>query len=33
MGSRIYIETAGPDEIEAMTAVTRLIDGGFGEKS
>jgi len=33
MGSRVYIETAGPDEVEAMTAVTRLIDGGFGEKS
>lgn len=25
VGARVYIETTGPDEIEAMTAVTRLI--------
>ena len=31
MGTRVYIETSGPDEVEAMTAVTRLIDGRFGE--
>jgi phosphocarrier protein HPr len=31
MGARVSIQTNGPDEIEAMTAVTRLISGGFGE--
>lgn len=31
MGSRILIETSGPDEKEAMAAVTRLISNGFGE--
>jgi phosphocarrier protein HPr len=31
MGARVSIQTSGPDEIEAMTAVTRLISGGFGE--
>ena len=31
MGARISIETSGPDEIEAMSAVTRLISNGFGE--
>jgi len=25
MGTSIYIETSGPDEVEAMTAVARLI--------
>ena len=32
MGSRIYIETTGPDEVEAMNAVVRLIDGGFSAR-
>ncbi len=27
VGARVYIETAGPDEVEAMSAVTRLIAG------
>ena len=31
MGASISIETSGPDEIEAMAAVTRLISNGFGE--
>jgi len=31
VGSRVLIETAGPDEVEAMTAVTRLINERFGE--
>lgn len=31
MGSAISIETNGPDEVEAMAAVTRLISNGFGE--
>jgi phosphocarrier protein HPr len=31
MGSRILVETSGPDEVEAMAAVTRLISNGFGE--
>ena len=31
MGTRIYIETSGPDEIEAMAAVARLIDNRFDE--
>jgi phosphocarrier protein len=31
MGVPVSIETSGPDEIEAMAAVTRLISNGFGE--
>ena len=31
MGASVSIETSGPDEVEAMTAVTRLISNGFGE--
>ena len=31
MGAQISIETRGPDEVEAMAAVTRLISNGFGE--
>jgi phosphocarrier protein len=31
LGSSITIETSGPDEVEALAAVTRLISNGFGE--
>ncbi|MGZ5038455.1 MAG: HPr family phosphocarrier protein [Usitatibacter sp.] len=31
MGARVSIQTSGPDEVEAMTAVARLISNGFGE--
>jgi phosphocarrier protein HPr len=31
MGTNVAIQVSGPDEIEAMTAVTRLISSGFGE--
>jgi phosphocarrier protein len=31
MGARILIETTGPDEVAAMSALTRLISNGFGE--
>ena len=31
MGSQVLVETRGPDEVEAMAAVTRLIKNGFGE--
>ena len=31
MGASISTETTGPDEREAMAAVTRLISNGFGE--
>jgi phosphocarrier protein HPr len=31
MGSPVRIQVSGPDEAEAMTAVTRLIRSGFGE--
>lgn len=31
MGTRVSIETAGPDEVEAMKAVARLLDNRFGE--
>jgi phosphocarrier protein HPr len=33
MGTRVYIETSGPDEVEALTAVARLIDDRFGENT
>ena len=31
VGTRVYIETSGPDEVEALHAVARLIDSRFGE--
>jgi phosphocarrier protein HPr len=31
MGTRVAIETAGPDEAEAMKAVARMFDNRFGE--
>jgi len=31
MGVQISVEASGPDEVEAITAVTRLINTGFGE--
>ena len=31
MGTRVAIETTGPDEAEAMKAVARLFDDRFGE--
>jgi phosphotransferase system HPr-like phosphotransfer protein len=31
MGAQISIQTSGPDEVQAMAAVTRLISSGFGE--
>lgn len=31
MGARVSIEVDGPDEVEAISAVTRLINNGFGE--
>ena len=31
MGAPVTIEASGPDEVEAITAVTRLISNGFGE--
>jgi phosphotransferase system HPr (HPr) family protein len=31
VGAKVTLQIAGPDEMEAMAAVTRLINGGFGE--
>ena len=31
MGTRVYIETSGPDEVEALAAVARLFDDRVGE--
>jgi phosphotransferase system HPr (HPr) family protein len=31
MGAKVSIQVSGPDELAAMTAVTRLISNGFGE--
>jgi phosphocarrier protein HPr len=31
MGSQVSVEASGPDEKEAIAAVTRLITTGFGE--
>jgi len=31
MGATVSVEATGPDEVEAVTAVTRLISNGFGE--
>jgi phosphocarrier protein HPr len=32
MGATIRVETSGPDETEAMTAMVQLIAGQFGEE-
>jgi phosphotransferase system HPr (HPr) family protein len=31
MGAQVSVEAEGPDEVEAIVAVTRLITTGFGE--
>ena len=31
VGVQVSVEASGPDEVEAITAVTRLITTGFGE--
>ena len=31
MGVQVSVEANGPDEVEALAAVTRLISTGFGE--
>jgi phosphocarrier protein len=31
VGAKVSLQVAGPDEVEAMAAVTRLISNGFGE--
>ena len=31
MGVQVSVEASGPDEVEAIAAVTRLISTGFGE--
>ena len=31
MGAQVSVEANGPDEVEAIAAVTRLISTGFGE--
>lgn len=31
MGTQMSIEIRGPDEVEAMAAVSRLVSNGFGE--
>ena len=31
VGARVYLEVDGPDEVEALGALTRLINTGFGE--
>lgn len=31
VGTQVYIEVQGPDELKALDAVTRLISDGFGE--
>ena len=31
MGVQVSVEASGPDEVEAISAVTRLITTGFGE--
>ena len=33
MGSTVILETDGPDEVAAMTALVALIGDGFGERS
>ena len=32
VGATIVLEAEGPDEVEAMTAMSELIDDGFGER-
>jgi len=32
VGATIRVETCGPDEAEAMTAIVQLIAGQFGEE-
>jgi len=32
MGAQVSIRASGPDEVEAIGAVTRLISNGFGER-
>jgi phosphocarrier protein HPr len=32
LGAQVSIRTQGPDEVEAMAAVKRLITNGFGER-
>jgi phosphocarrier protein HPr len=31
MGVQVSVEASGPDEVEAISAITRLISTGFGE--
>jgi phosphocarrier protein HPr len=31
MGAQVSVQAQGPDEVEAVAAVTRLISNGFGE--
>ena len=31
LGTQVSVEVRGPDEVEAMAALTRLISNGFGE--
>jgi phosphocarrier protein HPr len=31
MGAQVSVQTRGPDEVEAMQAVARLVSNGFGE--
>ena len=31
MGAQISIQASGPDEVQALAAVTRLVSSGFGE--
>jgi phosphotransferase system HPr (HPr) family protein len=31
MGAQVSIEVSGPDEVQAVAAVARLISNGFGE--
>jgi phosphocarrier protein len=31
-GSTVTLETSGPDEIEAIAALSQLIESGFGEE-
>ncbi len=33
VGATIRVETQGPDEVEAMSAMVQLISGQFGEQS
>ncbi|HEX8009630.1 MAG TPA: HPr family phosphocarrier protein [Casimicrobiaceae bacterium] len=33
VGAKIRLETSGPDEAEAMTAMVQLIAGQFGEQT